>query len=72
MGPMEDQRTVLSPVKSGSIWRVRITWPNGKKNYFGKFTSEEDAVEWIAAHPKLTKPVSAADRRLSKEGIFLD
>jgi cytochrome c-type biogenesis protein CcmE len=26
--------------------------------YFGKFTSEKDAVGWINAHPRLTKPVA--------------
>jgi hypothetical protein len=72
MKPMEDLRTVLTTVKSGNIWRVRIAWPNGKANYFGKFNSEKDAVEWIAAHPKLTKPLSIADRRLLKESIVLD
>jgi hypothetical protein len=59
------ERTVLSAVKSGDIWRVLIAWPNGSENYFGKFSSEKDAVYWIAAHPHLTKPfrASAADRR---------
>jgi hypothetical protein len=59
------ERTVLSPVKSGNIWRALIAWPNGSESYFGKFASEKDAVNWIAAHPHLTKPFrsSAADWR---------
>ncbi len=40
----------------GGIWRVRMTWSNGRENYFGKFTSERDAIAWINAHPRLTKP----------------
>ena len=51
----EGSDTVLSPVQKGSIWRVRITWPNGKKSHFGKFTSEKDAIEWITVHPGLTQ-----------------
>jgi hypothetical protein len=50
-------RTQLSPVQEGSIWRVRITWPNRAVHFVGKFTSEKDAVAWIEAHPRLTKPV---------------
>ena len=37
------------------IWRVRITWPNGKANYFGRFSSEKDAIEWVEAHARLTE-----------------
>jgi hypothetical protein len=39
---------------------VRITWPNGKNNFVGKFSSESDALEWIAGHPWLTDPSQAA------------
>jgi hypothetical protein len=46
--------TVLLPVREGKIWRVEIVWPNGTVHYFGKFASKEDAVDWIAAHPRLT------------------
>jgi hypothetical protein len=47
--------TVLSPVREGELWRVQIAWPNGTVHHFGKFTSEKDAIEWITAHPWLTK-----------------
>ena len=57
---MGDGGTVLSPVQVRGIWRVRITWPNGKENFVGKFLSERDALEWIAEHPWLTKPSQAA------------
>jgi hypothetical protein len=35
---------LLSPVQEGSIWRVKIGWPNGAVHHFGKFTSEQDAI----------------------------
>jgi hypothetical protein len=54
--------TLLSPVRKGGIWRVRITWPNGKVHFVGKFSSEKDAIEWIEAHPRLTKPVTDEPR----------
>ena len=54
----EGSDTVLSPVQKGRIWRVRITWPNGKKSHVGKFTSEKDAIEWITAHPRLGMPTA--------------
>ena len=47
---------LLSPVQEGDIWRVQIVWPNGHVNYFGKFTSKRDAIDWINAHSNLTKP----------------
>ena len=54
---MGDGRIFLSPVvAAGGIWRVRMTWPNGTVRYFGKFTSEKGAIQWITAHPRLTKP----------------
>jgi hypothetical protein len=53
---MGDRLTVLSPVREGSIWRVRIAWPNGHISHFGKFTSEKDAKDWINAHPWLAEP----------------
>jgi hypothetical protein len=59
---MGDGCTALSPVQAASIWRVRITWSNGKDNFVGKFASERDALEWIAGHPWLTKPSQAATR----------
>jgi len=57
---MGDGGTVLSPVQERGIWRVRRTWPNGRDNFFGKFSSETDALEWIAGHPWLTDPSQAA------------
>jgi len=30
-------------------------------NYFGKFTSERDVIDWINAHPNLTKPEDTMD-----------
>jgi hypothetical protein len=47
---------LLSPMKDGKIWRVKIVWPNRSVHHFGKFTSEQDAIDWIHAHPRLTKP----------------
>ena len=38
----------------GNIWRVQIVWPNGSVHYFGTFTSNQSAVEWITAHAWLT------------------
>jgi hypothetical protein len=48
----------LSPVQKDGIWRVKIVWPNRAVHYFGKFTSERDAIDWINAHPRLTGPVA--------------
>jgi len=50
--------TLFSPVQEGRIWRVRIQWANGTVHHFGKFTSEQEAIKWIDAHPQLTKPVT--------------
>ena len=52
---------ILSSVQEGKIWRVKIVWPNGAVHYVGKFTSKKDAVEWINAHPNLTKPEDTID-----------
>jgi hypothetical protein len=52
---------LLSPVQDGKIWRVRIVWRNRNVNYFGRFTSERDAIDWINAHPRLTKPEDTMD-----------
>jgi hypothetical protein len=58
---MGDVHTQLSPVQEGDIWRVRIAWPNRAVHYFGKFTSEQDAIDWINAHPRLTKSENTID-----------
>jgi hypothetical protein len=52
---------ILSSVQDRKIWRVKIVWPNRHVHYFGKFTSERDAVEWINAHPNLTRPEDRID-----------
>jgi hypothetical protein len=52
---------LLSPVQDGKIWRVKIVWPNQAVHHFGKFTSEQDAIDWINAHPRLTKPEDTMD-----------
>ena len=52
---MADGLTVISPVQKGSIWRVRITWPNGLVHHFGEFISEKQAKDWIIAHPWLAE-----------------
>ena len=52
---------VLSPVQDGQIWRVKIVWPNRAVHHFGKFTSEQDAIDWIDVHPRLTRPEDTMD-----------
>lgn len=52
---------ILSSVKQGSVWHVRLAWPNGAVHYFGKFTSEQDAIDWIHAHPGLGRPEDTMD-----------
>jgi hypothetical protein len=51
-----EMSTVLSPVQKGRMWRVQIKQPNGSVRYFGRFTSEKRAREWITAHAWLTVP----------------
>jgi hypothetical protein len=52
---------ILSPVQEGDIWRVKIVWPNRHVSYFGKFASKRDAIDWINAHPNLTRPEDTMD-----------
>jgi hypothetical protein len=52
---------VLSPLRDGKIWRVQIVWPNRAVHHYGKFTSEQDAINWINAHPHLTRPEDTMD-----------
>ena len=52
---------LLLPMQEGDVWRVEIVWLNGHVNYFGKFTSEKEAIAWIDAHSNLTKPVDTVD-----------
>ena len=58
---MEDVRTQLSPSAKGRDLAREDTWPNRHVSYVGKFTSEKDAIDWINAHPNLTKPVDTVD-----------
>jgi hypothetical protein len=58
---MENVRTLLSPIREGRIWRVKIVWPNRAVHYFGTFTSEQDAVGWITAHPRLARAEDTMD-----------
>lgn len=46
----------LEPLRKGRMWRVQIIQPNGSMRYFGRFTSEKRAREWIAAHAWLMVP----------------
>jgi hypothetical protein len=57
-----------SVVQEGDIWRVKIVWPNRHVNYFGKFTSERDAIAWITAHSNLTKPEDTIDEPFNRPG----
>jgi hypothetical protein len=52
---------LLSPLQDGKIWRVKIVWPNRGVHHFGKFTSEREAIDWINAHSRLTKPEDTMD-----------
>jgi hypothetical protein len=58
---MENIRTLLSPTREGRVWRVKIVWPNAAVHYFGTFTSEQDAVGWIKAHPRLARAEDTMD-----------
>ncbi len=53
---------LLSPVQEDDIWRVKVVWPNRAVHHFGKFTSKRDAIDWINAHPRLTKPEDTMDK----------
>jgi hypothetical protein len=46
----------LEPVRKGRMWRVQIIQPNGSMRYFGRFTSEKRAREWITRHAGLMVP----------------
>jgi len=46
--------TQLTAVERKGHWAVRITWPNGRSDYFGKYTSEREASAWIKEHRWLT------------------
>jgi hypothetical protein len=40
----------MSSIRKGRMWRVQIMQPDGSVRYFGRFSSERRAREWIAAH----------------------
>lgn len=54
---MKSESTVLSSFQENGVWRVRIEWPNGAVHYFGSFSSEKEAAQWIDDHAWLTVPV---------------
>jgi hypothetical protein len=65
--------TILLAVQEGNIWRVQIVWPNGSVHYFGRFSSEKGAREWITNHARLTLPVTkktpaSKDNQISENG----
>ena len=64
---MRTRCTVLLPVREDEIWRVEIVWPNGAVHHFGKFASEKDAVDWIAAHSWLTMSADDRPRQASED-----
>jgi hypothetical protein len=62
-------RTALSTANQHGIWRVRIFWPNGSINHFGRFVSEAEATKWIAEHDWMThSTIDEADIRRKEEG----
>jgi hypothetical protein len=55
-------KTQLTAVERSGHWAVRITWPNGRHDYFGKYTSEREASDWIKEHRWMTtRPVEERD-----------
>jgi hypothetical protein len=58
--------TSLFAVQEGEHWRVQIVWRNGHVHYFGRFTSKQDALVWIAAHEWLTLAVAAQNSPVTK------
>jgi hypothetical protein len=45
---------VLLSMQVGEIWREQIVWPNGSVHHFVSFADGKAAVDWIAAHARLT------------------
>ena len=66
---MGNAATQLSPAQEGRAWRVKIVWANGAIHHFGKFTSEEEAIRWIAAHPELTKPMTENEPNITRKRV---
>jgi hypothetical protein len=44
----------MLPMRRGRMWRVQIMQSNFSVRYFGRFSSEKRAREWIAEHVCLT------------------
>jgi hypothetical protein len=40
----------MSSIQKGRMWRVQIMQSDGSVRYFGRFSSERRAREWIAMH----------------------
>ena len=55
----------MSPMRKGRMWRVQIMQSNFSVRYFGRFSSEKRAREWIAAHVCLTKQVTRQSRLIT-------
>jgi hypothetical protein len=55
---VKSESTVLSSFQENGVWRVRIEWPNGAVHYFGNFSFEKEAAQWIADHAWLTIPAN--------------
>jgi hypothetical protein len=55
---VKSESTVLSSFQEDGVWRVRIEWPNGAVHYFGSFSSEKEAAQWIDDHAWLTVPAN--------------
>jgi hypothetical protein len=55
---VKSESTVLSSFQENGVWRVRIEWPNGAVHYFGNFSSEKKAAQWIDDHTWLTIPAN--------------
>jgi hypothetical protein len=53
---VKSESTVLSSFQENGVWRVRIEWPNGGVHYFGSFSSEKEAAQWVDDHVWLTAP----------------
>jgi hypothetical protein len=55
---------VLSPVRQGDQWRVKIAWPKSTARYFGKFNFQAEAEKWIEDHRWLTTQRQEPDAAL--------
>jgi hypothetical protein len=54
------ERSVIASARRQHLAREDSV-PNRAVHHFGKFTSERDAIDWINAHPRLTKPEDTMD-----------